>query len=134
MGRPPHDSVESPRAWLTKVAMHASIDGLRARQARRERYPSEWLPEPVSVTPGPEDVVTDRSALSVGVLAMMESLSPLERGVFVLYPAQAQAASSTIGHDSNCASDPSGFSLTPSGCRQRRSASWQPVWAAASRH
>ena len=64
--------------------MRASIDGLRARQARRERYPSEWLPEPVSVTPGPEDVVTDRSALSVGVLVMMESLSPLERAVFVL--------------------------------------------------
>ena len=79
-----HDSVESPRAWLTKVATRESIDGLRARQARRERYPGEWLPEPVSVAPGPEDVVTDRSALSLGVLVMMESLSPLERAVFVL--------------------------------------------------
>jgi RNA polymerase sigma-70 factor (ECF subfamily) len=45
-----HDSVESPRAWLTKVATRESIDGLRARQARRERYPGEWLPEPVSVS------------------------------------------------------------------------------------
>jgi RNA polymerase sigma-70 factor (ECF subfamily) len=79
-----HDSVESPRAWLTKVATRESIDGLRARQARRERYPGEWLPEPVSVEPGPEDLVTDRSALSLGVLVMMESLSPLERAVFVL--------------------------------------------------
>jgi DNA-directed RNA polymerase specialized sigma24 family protein len=25
-----HDSVESPRAWLTKVATRESIDGLRA--------------------------------------------------------------------------------------------------------
>ena len=79
-----HDSVESPRAWLTTVAMRASIDGLRARQARREEYPGEWLPEPVSTEPGPEDIVTDRSALSLGVLVMMESLSPLERAVFVL--------------------------------------------------
>ena len=78
-----HDSVESPRAWLTTVAMRASIDGLRARQARGEEYPGEWLPEPVSTEPGPEDIVTDRSALSLGVLVMMESLSPLERAVFV---------------------------------------------------
>jgi RNA polymerase sigma-70 factor (ECF subfamily) len=69
---------------VAHVAIRASIDGLRARQGRRERYPSEWLPEPVSVAPGPEEVVTDRSALSVGVLVMMESLSPLERAVFVL--------------------------------------------------
>ena len=38
----------------------------------------------VSTEPGPEDIVTDRSALSLGVLVMMESLSPLERAVFVL--------------------------------------------------
>jgi RNA polymerase sigma-70 factor, ECF subfamily len=79
------DSVESPRAWLTKVAVHASIDGLRARQGRRETYPGEWLPEPVSREPGPEDLASDdRAALSLGVLVMMESLSPLERAVFVL--------------------------------------------------
>jgi RNA polymerase sigma-70 factor (ECF subfamily) len=79
-----HESVESPRAWLTKVAVRASIDGLRARQARRETYPGEWLPEPVSLAPTPEDLVSDRGALSLGVLVMMESLSPLERAVFVL--------------------------------------------------
>jgi RNA polymerase sigma-70 factor, ECF subfamily len=79
-----HESVESPRAWLTKVAVRASIDGLRARQSQRETYPGEWLPEPVSLEPIPEDVVADRAALSLGVLVMMESLSPLERAVFVL--------------------------------------------------
>jgi len=79
-----HESVQSPRAWLTKVAVRASIDGLRARQSQRETYPGEWLPEPVSLEPVPEDLVTDRAALSLGVLVMMESLSPLERAVFVL--------------------------------------------------
>lgn len=78
------DQVEIPQAWLTKVAVRASIDGLRARQSRRETYHGEWLPEPVSHEPNPEDVVSDRSALSIGVLVMMESLSPLERAVFVL--------------------------------------------------
>ena len=78
------DDVDSPKAWLMKVAVHASIDGLRARHARAEEYPGEWLPEPVSLEPDPEDVVTDRSSMSMGVLVMMESLSPLERAVFVL--------------------------------------------------
>jgi RNA polymerase sigma-70 factor (ECF subfamily) len=81
---PHHEQVDKPHAWLTKVAVRASIDGLRARQSRRENYPGEWLPEPVSLDPGPDDVVAERSSLSLGVLAMMESLSPLERAVFVL--------------------------------------------------
>ncbi len=79
-----HESVESPQAWLTKVAVRASIDGLRARQSRSETYPGEWLPEPISTESGPEDLTLDRAALSLGVLVMMESLSPLERAVFVL--------------------------------------------------
>jgi RNA polymerase sigma-70 factor (ECF subfamily) len=79
-----HEEVESPLSWLTTVAVRASIDTLRARQARRESYHGEWLPEPISLDPGPEDVVTDRSGLSLGMLVMMESLSPLERAAFVL--------------------------------------------------
>ena len=72
-----HEEVEAPRAWLTKVAVRASIDGLRARQARRETYPGEWLPEPVSLEPGPEDLVEGRAALSLGVLVMMVSVGAL---------------------------------------------------------
>lgn len=79
-----HQEVEAPQAWLTKVAVRASIDGLRARRSRRETYPGEWLPEPVSREPGPQDLAAARSALSMGVLVLMESLSPLERAVFVL--------------------------------------------------
>ena len=74
-----HDSVESPRTWLTKVATRESIDGLRAHQARREGYPGEWLPEAVSVAPGPEDVVTDRSALSAESPAYLRA-DPGRRG------------------------------------------------------
>ena len=73
---------------LGRVATRVAHDGGDARVDRRAASPSgppgEWLPEPVSTEPGPEDVVTDRSALSLGVLVMMESLSPLERAVFVL--------------------------------------------------
>jgi RNA polymerase sigma-70 factor (ECF subfamily) len=79
-----HEQVEFPPAWLTTVAVRASIDALRARQSRRESYPGEWLPEPVSLEPGPHQVAAERSGLSLGVLVLMESLSPLERAVFVL--------------------------------------------------
>lgn len=79
-----HTDVEYPRAWLTKVTVRASIDSLRARQARSEEYTGEWLPEPVSLSPDPGDVAQERADLSIGVLLMMEALSPLERAVFVL--------------------------------------------------
>jgi RNA polymerase sigma-70 factor, ECF subfamily len=79
-----HDDVAHPRAWLTKVTVRASIDSLRMRQSRREEYPGEWLPEPVSLLPGPGDVTQQRDDVSIGVLLMMEVLSPLERAVFVL--------------------------------------------------
>lgn len=79
-----HAEVEHPPAWLTTVTVRTSIDSLRARQARREEYPGEWLPEPISLAPEPHEVAEHRSSISVGVLVMMESLSPLERAVFVL--------------------------------------------------
>ena len=79
-----HPTVDRPRAWLTTVTVRASIDALRGRQSRREVYPGEWLPEPASLDCRPEDLVAGRGALSVGVLVMLETLSPLERAVFVL--------------------------------------------------
>ena len=85
-----HHLVEAPLSWLTKVTVRASIDTLRARQSRRESYPGEWLPEPVSLEPGPEEVALARNELSLGMLVMMESLSPLERAVFVLRQGFAQ--------------------------------------------
>ena len=79
-----HAEVEHPKAWLTKVTVRGSIDSLRLRQSRREDYPGEWLPEPVSLLPDPGEVTQQRDDLSIGVLLMMEALSPLERAVFVL--------------------------------------------------
>src|SRR5215213_11432970 len=44
------DAVDSPGAWLTKVAGRVCLDVLGSARARRERYVGEWLPEPL---PGP---------------------------------------------------------------------------------
>ena len=41
------DLIESPAAWLTKVAGRVCLDMLRSARVRRERYVGVWLPEPL---------------------------------------------------------------------------------------
>ncbi|MFC4497133.1 RNA polymerase sigma-70 factor [Streptomyces ovatisporus] len=89
------DAVREPRAYLVRVTTRLAIDRLRAAQTRRETYVGPWLPEPlvthVRARPGrdtaepdvAESVLTAES-VSLAVLVVMESLSPLERAVFVL--------------------------------------------------
>jgi RNA polymerase sigma-70 factor (ECF subfamily) len=81
--------VDSAERWLRRVTVRAAIDRLRRLQQRRETYPGSWLPEPVSELPNPADVAVDRDTLSVGMLLVLETLSPLERAVFVLRQAFA---------------------------------------------
>jgi len=75
--------VERPRAWLTTVVTRLAIDYLRSARVRREEYPGTWLPEPVLADPAPEAAVRAES-LSLAVLVLLESLTPVERAVFVL--------------------------------------------------
>ena len=41
------DSIESPGAWLNKVASRICLDQLTSARARRETYVGEWIPEPL---------------------------------------------------------------------------------------
>jgi RNA polymerase sigma-70 factor (ECF subfamily) len=77
------DGVENPRAWLSTVVTRLCIDHLRSARVRREQYPGTWLPEPVLADPAPDAAVRAES-LSLAVLVLLESLSPVERAVFVL--------------------------------------------------
>src|SRR6185436_10280227 len=75
--------IESPKAWLSTVVTRLSIDHLRSARVRREQYHGTWLPEPVLADPAPDAAVRPES-LSMAVLVLLESLSPVERAVFVL--------------------------------------------------
>ena len=75
--------VESPRAWLARPSPALAIDHLRSARVRREQYTGTWLPEPVLADPAPDAAVRAES-LSMAVLVLLESLSPVERAVFVL--------------------------------------------------
>jgi RNA polymerase sigma-70 factor (ECF subfamily) len=77
------EGVENERAWLTTVVTRLCIDHLRSARVRREEYPGDWLPEPVLADPAPDAAVRAES-LSMAVLVLLESLSPVERAVFVL--------------------------------------------------
>ncbi|GLX93852.1 RNA polymerase sigma factor SigJ [Herbidospora sp. NBRC 101105] len=80
------DTAVSPEAWLTKIVTNLCLDRLTSARARRERYVGTWLPEPI-LTGGPPDpleVVAQRELLSLGLLVLLERLTPPERAVFVL--------------------------------------------------
>ncbi|MEV7889148.1 RNA polymerase sigma-70 factor [Streptomyces sp. NPDC002817] len=81
--------VREPRGYLVRVTTRLAIDRLRQVQARNETYVGPWLPEPYVTDFG--DMVPDTAeravladSVSLAVLVVMESLSPLERAVFVL--------------------------------------------------
>ncbi|MGI5472562.1 RNA polymerase sigma-70 factor [Streptomyces sp. CA-132043] len=84
-----HDAVRAPRAFLVRVTTRLAIDRLRQAQARHETYVGPWLPEPVAtdfggVVPDGADRAVFTESVTLAVLVVMESLSPLERAVFVL--------------------------------------------------
>ncbi|MFR0354075.1 RNA polymerase sigma-70 factor [Streptomyces sediminimaris] len=81
--------VREPRAYLVRVTTRLAIDRLRQVKARGETYVGPWLPEPYATDFG--DTVADTAeravladSVSLAVLVVLESLSPLERAVFVL--------------------------------------------------
>jgi RNA polymerase sigma factor (sigma-70 family) len=81
--------ITSPKAYVTTVITRLAIDRLRSARVRRETYFGPWLPEPVV---GPRELETegDPTSLSMAVMVLLESLSPVERAVFVLREAFAQ--------------------------------------------
>ncbi len=80
-GRP----IDNPAAFLTTVVSRLALDRLRSARHRREHYVGPWLPEPVESVPGPDDDVVLAESLTLGFLAVMERLGPVERAVFVLH-------------------------------------------------
>jgi len=132
MPRPQQQAIESPGAWLTKVASRICLDLLGSARARRERYVGDWLPEPL---PGPADWVSGRPAgttadpadritldesVNMAFLVVLESMTPAERVTFILhdvfrYPFAEVA--SIVGR-------------TPAACRQLASSARRRIRAA----
>ncbi|MBM7788482.1 RNA polymerase sigma factor SigJ [Tenggerimyces flavus] len=90
-------AIQTPAAWLTRVASRICLDQLRSARARRERYVGEWIPEPVpdrtewiggragNDQADPADRITLDESVSMAFLVVLDSMTPAERVAFVLH-------------------------------------------------
>jgi RNA polymerase sigma-70 factor (TIGR02957 family) len=72
--------VSDPKAYLARIVSNLSMERLRSTRHQRETYVGPWLPEPILT----ESDATDVESVSMAMLVVLETLSPLERAVFVL--------------------------------------------------
>lgn len=90
--------IVEPAAWLTTVTTRLAIDRLTSARARRETYVGPWVPEPLtlgtvdvglaqtsSLHDDPSDLIAASESLSLGFIRVLETLSPVERAVFLLH-------------------------------------------------
>ncbi|MCX4526686.1 MULTISPECIES: RNA polymerase sigma-70 factor [unclassified Streptomyces] len=76
--------VRNPRAYLVRTVTNLSLNRLTSARATREEYVGPWLPEPLLTSP---DIAEERElaeSVSTAMLVVLETLTPLERAVFVL--------------------------------------------------
>ncbi|MFG2076873.1 RNA polymerase sigma-70 factor [Nonomuraea maritima] len=76
--------VREPRSYLARTVTNLAINRLRSSAVQREEYVGPWLPEPLLTEPDRTGEVELAESVSMALLVVMESLSPLERAVFVL--------------------------------------------------
>jgi RNA polymerase sigma-70 factor, ECF subfamily len=85
----PPESIRTLKSFLTTIVHHLCMDHLKSAQVRRETYIGPWLPEPIitgdsaSILSTPSQL-PDHESISMAFLVLLESLSPLERAVFLL--------------------------------------------------
>lgn len=79
------EPIEHPRSYLVRIAVNTALTRQQTIRNRRETYLGPWLPEPVPTDAGPEPSDPQSGAVSLALLVVLETLSPLERAVFVLH-------------------------------------------------
>jgi RNA polymerase sigma-70 factor (ECF subfamily) len=78
-------NVDNPRAYLVRTVTNLSVNQLTSARARRETYIGSWLPEPLLTQPDSGQEAELAESISMAMLVVLETLSPLERTVFVLH-------------------------------------------------
>ena len=81
------EPVEHPRAYLVRIAVNRALAQRDAVSRRRETYVGPWLPEPLvgPLDDDAADATVRAESVSMAVLVVLETLTPLERAVFVLH-------------------------------------------------
>ncbi|MFD7987961.1 RNA polymerase sigma-70 factor [Kitasatospora indigofera] len=76
--------VDNPGAFLARTVTNLALNRLSSAAVQREAYVGPWLPEPLVTAPGAAEEVEMAESVSYAMMVVLESLSPLERAVFVL--------------------------------------------------
>jgi RNA polymerase sigma-70 factor (ECF subfamily) len=81
------ESVQRPKAYLSKTVTRLSIDLLKSARSRREQYVGPWLPEPVlgERAMAVDDATELAQDISMALMMALERLSPAERAAFLLH-------------------------------------------------
>ncbi|RQW99382.1 RNA polymerase sigma-70 factor [Micromonospora inaquosa] len=78
------EHVRDQRAYLVRITTRQSLNRLRAMKRRKEAYVGPWLPDPLLTAPDVAKDVELAESVSIGLMIVLETLSPTERAVFVL--------------------------------------------------
>jgi RNA polymerase sigma factor (sigma-70 family) len=78
------ERIADPRAYLITVTTRLAVDRLRRAKVRRESYVGTWLPEPIATGPDLAEHAALAEHVELALLVVLETLSPLQRAVFVL--------------------------------------------------
>jgi RNA polymerase sigma-70 factor (ECF subfamily) len=84
LGEDGQAGVRHPRAYLVRIVTRQALNRLRTVARRREEYVGEWLPEPILTSPDVAEDVELAESISIAMLTLLETLTPIERAVFVL--------------------------------------------------
>lgn len=80
------ETVEHPRAYLLQATTRQALNRARHNARLRETYVGPWLPEPLGdVMEGADATVEVAESVSLAMLVVLETLSPIERATFVLH-------------------------------------------------
>jgi RNA polymerase sigma-70 factor (ECF subfamily) len=80
------DDIRHTKAYLVKTVTNRCINYLGSARLKRESYVGTWLPEPLINYDlnKPYAKVEAYHALSIGILVLLERLTPQERAIFLL--------------------------------------------------
>jgi RNA polymerase sigma-70 factor (TIGR02957 family) len=78
------DTVQDRRAYLVQITTRQALSRLRTLGRRKESYVGPWLPEPLLTAPDVAEDVELADSVSMAMLLVLETLTPIERAVFVL--------------------------------------------------
>jgi len=82
----PSDNVKYTKAFLVKIITNKCINHLGSARMQREKHIGIWLPEPLQdySQDSTQNRIESYHALSIGMMVLLEKLTPQERAIFLL--------------------------------------------------